>query len=95
MLRERGICNKEWVHEWDLSEKPRFTEQEVSTAKMLFAVGIEKVKRSDYSDGDLTACAPEDEGGGRWCWTIPHKLFPSILPGQSYTLKEIMEVNPG
>lgn len=28
-IYQRGICCREWVHEWDLEEKPRWTEQEV------------------------------------------------------------------
>ena len=37
-IYQRGICCREWVHEWDLEEKPRWTEQEVERAKNLLEV---------------------------------------------------------
>ena len=32
-IYQRWICCREWVHEWDLEEKPRWTEQEVEDAR--------------------------------------------------------------
>lgn len=37
-IYQRGICCREWVHEWDLEEKPRWTEQEVEIVKNLLEV---------------------------------------------------------
>lgn len=34
-IYQRWICCREWVHEWDLEEKPRWTEQEVERAKAI------------------------------------------------------------
>ena len=70
---------------WDLSEKPRFTEQEAKVAsaiKLLFpdAVLIRRI------GGIIRA---ECETGRREC-LISAKLFPSIQPDQSYTLDEII-----
>ena len=70
---------------WDLSEKPRFTEQEAKVAsaiKLLFqdAVLIRRI------GGIIRA---ECETGRREC-LISAKLFPSIQPDQSCTLDEII-----
>lgn len=48
-IYQRGICRCEWVHEWDLDEKPRFTEQEVEVAKAI------KLLFPDVVDAVLTA----------------------------------------
>lgn len=37
-IYQRGLCCREWVHEWDLEEKPRWTEQEVEIVKNLLEV---------------------------------------------------------
>jgi len=76
---------------WDLLQPPRFTEEEVEAAKVLLTGGIEKVERSKYSDGDLTAYSPVfGENERRRCWHIPHTLFPSLFPGQSVKLSDIV-----
>ena len=85
-IYQRGICRCEWVHEWDLDEKPRFTQQEVERAKAIKVLypeicyiknddgwlrGLTKGKESIFLDRVLS-------------W------FPSVHPGQSYTLDEII-----
>ena len=85
-IYQRWICCREWVHEWDLDEKPRFTEQEVERAKAIKVLypeicyiknddgwlrGITKGKESIFLDRVLS-------------W------FPSVHPGQCYTLDEII-----
>ena len=32
-IHQRGICLKGWVHDWDLENTPRFTQQEVEDAE--------------------------------------------------------------
>ena len=69
---------------WDLSEQPRFTEQEVEDAKILaralLADGFERDKMGDVFSTSKTAS-----------WTLlDSRMFPSIQPGQSYTLDEII-----
>ena len=85
-IYQRGICRCEWVHEWDLDEKPRFTEQEVELLKVIrtlfpAATFIERV-----SCGTL-GISNNAEG---WITDIDSNLFPAIRPGQSYTLDEII-----
>ena len=75
---------------WDLSEPPRWTEQEVEDAKTLCRMwpgGEIEFKR--YADG---RCAMVHiQGSLHGCLDLGQvDLFPSILPGQSYTLDEII-----
>ena len=67
--------------------RPRFTEQEVEDAKILaralLADGFERDKV-----GDVFTTSKE---AGRTL--LDSRMFPSIQPGQSYTLDEIIESN--
>ena len=77
-IYQRGICCLEWVHEWDIEDKPRFTEQEVEDAKTLKRL-FGKYKIADFG-------ARHVFGGLR----LNEDAFPSFQPGQSYTLDEII-----
>ena len=70
--------------DWDLDQKPRFTEQEVEDAKILaralLADGFERDKMGDVFSTSKTAIRT----------LLDSRMFPSILPGQSYTLDEII-----
>ena len=85
-IYQREICCREWVHEWDLNEKPRFTEQEVERAKAIKVLypeicyiraddrclrGLNKGKESIFLDCVLS-------------W------FPSLRPNETVTLDEII-----
>ena len=84
-LHKRGICKNEWCSEWGLSEKPRFTEQEVERAKAIKMIypNAYRLKNSDVfvqvwgKEGILLAHAEVD-------------LFPSLRPGQPVELDEII-----
>ena len=69
---------------WDLSEKPRFTQQDVEDAKILaralLADGFERDKMGDVFSKSKTASRT----------LLDSRMFPSIQPGQSYTLDEII-----
>lgn len=85
-IYQREICRCEWVHEWDLDEKPRFTQQEVEDAKT--------VRRVFGRDGTIerhnkALAAPYSNLVFDHLY-INEDLFPSIRPGQSYTLDEII-----
>lgn len=89
-IYQRGICCREWVHEWDLEEKPRWTEQEVEDAKTLCRMwpgGEIEFKR--YADG---RCAMVHiQGSLHGCLDLGQvDLFLSLRPGQSVTLDEII-----
>lgn len=83
-IYQRGICRLEWAYKWDLEEKPRFTEQDVEDARVLaralLADGFERDKV-----GDVFTTSKE---AGRTL--LDSRMFPSIQPGQSYTLDEII-----
>lgn len=71
---------------WDLDEKPRFTEQEVEDAKTLLRVFPERLDSISRSkDGTVNIAAK-----GAWRGYLNTDAFPSIFPGQSYTLDEII-----
>ena len=84
-IYQRGICRCEWVHEWDLDEKPRFTEQEVEVAKAIKLLFPDVVKVCRFSGVVKTEC----KNGSGECM-IGAKLLPSIQNHQSYTLDEII-----
>lgn len=66
--------------------KPRFTEQEVEDAKTLLRVFPEQLDSISRSkDGTVTLAAK-----GAWRGYLNNDAFPSIQPGQSYTLDEII-----
>ena len=71
-------------NKWDLLEKPLFTEQDVEDARVLaralLADGFERDKV-----GDVFTTSKE---AGRTL--LDSRMFPSIQPGQSYTLDEII-----
>lgn len=84
-IYQRGICRCEWVHEWDLDEKPRFTEQEVEVAKAIKLLFPDVVKVCRFSGVVKAEC----KNGSGECM-IGAKLLPSIQNHQSYTLDEII-----
>lgn len=69
---------------WNLTEKPRFTEDEVADAKVLqralLADGFERDERGDIFAMSKSACRT----------LLDSKMFPSIRPGQSVELAEIV-----
>ena len=83
-IYQRGICCREWVHEWDLEEKPRWTEQEVERAKAI------KVR---YPEADsLDECDPQVKvlNTKFVIATLDTALFPSLCPGETVTLDDII-----
>ena len=73
-------CAEFCPFEWDLSEKPRFTQREVEDAETVLRVfgRNDTVKRT--SEGAISF-------GGI---ILNAQMFPAIQPGQSYTLDEII-----
>ena len=86
-IYQRGICCREWVHEWDLEEKPRWTEQEVElfrAIQVLYpkAEYVERIKDSGVIGLSNNTCG--------WITDIDKDLFPAIRPGESVKLDEII-----
>ena len=71
--------------EWDLDEKPRFTQQEVEVAKAIKLLFPDAVKVCRLSGVIKAEC----ENGSGECM-IAAELLPSIQNHQSYTLDEII-----
>lgn len=71
---------------WTLPEKPRFTQQEVNLATALMEFRKDDaVTIGKQVNGPVWWRAKSGEHG-----IFPSELFPSIRPGQSYTLDEII-----
>ena len=83
-IYQRGICCREWVHEWDLEEKPRWTEQEVERAKAIKVL---------YPEADnLNECDPQIKvlNTKFVIATLDNALFTSLRPGETIKLDEII-----
>ena len=89
-IYQRGICCREWVHEWDLEEKPRWTEQEVEDAKTLCRMwpnGEIEFKR----DIDGRCSMVHIQGSLHGCLDLGQvDLFPSLRPSETVKLDEII-----
>lgn len=71
---------------WILDEKPRFTQQDVEDAKYIKRIlKADLVSRNQYGNGLV---AKMDNGSVSV--VVNSEMFPSIIPGQSYTLDEII-----
>lgn len=84
-LRERGICAKEWVHEWDLEQNPRFTDQEIADAKAIQRLYPDAYSIKRVIDAKMLLL---DDGGFVEGY-VPADLFPSIKADQSVKLSDI------
>ena len=92
-IYQRWICCREWVHEWDLEEKPRWTEQEVEDAthlkKILDSRKIGCLTRR--RDDELLFC--DNYGKSESVFSsisLCPDMFPSLRPGETVTLDEII-----
>lgn len=84
-IYQRGICRCEWVYEWGLEGKPRFTKQEVERAKAIRLI-YPTAYRLEEADPLIRVWDKE----GKLLSHVDTALFLSIQPGQSYTLDEII-----
>ena len=93
-MYHRGICSREWVHEWDLDEKPRFTEQEVEDAKTIKRMfGTDRFTHIHKDEDGRTEMmdGPGEDWTIGWCSIgMEEGMFPSIRPGETVTLDEII-----
>lgn len=93
-IYQRGICSLEWIHEWDIEEKPRFTEQEVEDAKAIKRMfGDDNFTHIHKDEDGLCEMmdGPGDDPNVGWCAIgMEEGMFPSIRPGETVTLEEII-----
>ena len=88
MLRKNGYeCRfSGGPYLWDLSDKPRFTEQEVEDAKYIKRIlKVDSVRRNIYGNG-LVAMKSDNSVSV----VINSEMLPSIHSGEEYTLDEII-----
>lgn len=79
---------------WTLPEKPRFTEQEVEDAKAIKRMfGDDNFTHIHKDEDGLCEMmdGPEDDPNVGWCAIgMEEGMFPSIRPGETVTLDEII-----
>ena len=93
-IHQRGICLKGWVHDWDLENTPRFTEQEVEDAKTIKRMfGTDSFTHIHKDEDGRTEMmdGPGEDWTIGWCSIgMEEGMFPSIRPGETVTLDEII-----
>lgn len=72
---------------WDLSDKPRFTRQEVESAKIISVLFPEATHIERLRGSKVLGITGAEDG---WIANIESSLFPEIKSGQSVTLDEII-----
>ena len=87
-IYQRGICCREWVHEWDLEGKPRWTEQEVERAKAIKEIFPDAYKLARNLSA-ITIYGVEDDIPF-YLATIQAERFHSLRPDETVTLDEII-----
>ena len=75
--------------DWDLTDKPRWTQQELEDAKKIVEIIPLVYKFERNKNGVLSAVCSIPDIGDDFC-LLNRGLLPSIQPGQSYTLDEII-----
>lgn len=80
--------------DWDLRDKPRFTEQEVEDAKtikrMFGADNFTHIHKDEDGWPEMMD-GPGEDGNVGWCSIgMEEGMFPSIRPGETVTLDEII-----
>lgn len=83
-IYQRGICCNKWVHEWDLEEKPRWTEQEVERAKAI------KMLYSEAESIEMYGFGIRVFNRKLVIAILDPSLFPSLRQNEIITLDEII-----
>lgn len=86
-------CKLHRPEDWDLSEKPRWTEQEVEDAKAIKRILGADWKSIERDENGFTVLRNFNTGDDEiLCQSlkIEDHAFPSINPGKPYTLDEII-----
>ena len=91
-----AVCSIEKVvcpQEWDLTDKPRFTEEEVAVLRALKSAGVDTIeRRTDVGALKAKSTTVHDGCGSHYeQWFLPKKLIPSLRPGQSVRLEDVLE----
>jgi len=87
------VSDKDCPHEWDLAEKLRFTEEEVADARAIVRLfGPDGWTHIGKTEDGYPQLEDKDEESEMVVANvgISSNLFPSILPGQSVKLSEII-----
>ena len=86
--RSLGRCRfYDGPYHWDLTDRPRFTEQEVESAKIISVLFPEATHIERLRGSKVLGITGAKDG---WIADIESSLFPEIKSGQSVTLDEII-----
>lgn len=81
-LHNRGICNSNWVHDWNIDT---YSREEVDDALKILHLFTDAISIERYSNA-LSVRYNRD-----YLANIDYNLFPSIKVGQTVMLKDILE----
>ena len=73
---------------WDLSEPPRWTEDEIEFAKIFQAACKNKIFFERLNDSQILMWG--EEGLGSYSNILPYKLLPSLKEGERVAAREII-----
>ncbi|MCD7927345.1 MAG: hypothetical protein LUF80_00545 [Oscillospiraceae bacterium] len=73
----------------DLTDKPKYTADEIALAKLLLKVGGEKVKMTGDEIAGYLVSMHYTSGTTIGYSTLPRETFPSLQPGEWVNLKNI------
>lgn len=84
-----GILAEMINHPDRIIRKPRFTEDEITFMRYLYGCGVREIKKPKCSDCDISAY-DEMVGNCRRTWWLPPCCLPSLRPGESIVLREVV-----
>lgn len=93
--RSLGRCRfYDGPYHWDLTDRPRFTEQEVEDAKtikrMFGADNFTHIRKDQFGLCEMMD-GPGDDPNVGWCAIgMEEWMFPSLRPGETITIDEII-----
>ena len=87
-------CYEECPSRWDLTDKTRFTQQEVEDAKtikrMFGADNFTHIRKDQFGLCEMMD-GPGDDPNVGWCAIgMEEGMFPSLRPGETITIDEII-----
>lgn len=80
-------------HKDEIILKPRFTQEEVAVLKALQAAGVAEIEREAVHNTlkAKSQTVNEGESSRHEQWYLPKGLLPSLRPGQSVRLEDVLE----
>lgn len=77
-------------HPERIIRKPRFTEDEIAFMRYLYGCGVRNIERSSGAIDDMVVFTGIDKFDSRRFWALPQRCLPSLRPGESVELREVV-----